>query len=1182
MCCPFFIFNADRFVPTVVKLTKIPKKRRIFLNRANALKILTFLNLKLVAGVPVTQLMVGHMQKYGIDSISDTLLTLLELIRPLLVFKEIPEFTSDDLLDAIDVQWHSPLRVGSRPQSPFQSPRTSVSLSPRFSVSSPHSPFSIYYPGQTQAQDLVSPRRSGPLGSIFNTQSDDSPRPSLNSGWDASPRFEGVGLSLPQGQNLQPLANEEEELDNRNLTISPWKQQSETPRRDSSLTAVSTEINESTEEAGKYLPANTHQNSATRIQKDNAVAQERHEAPSKVQHGTKSSQLPHVVHLENMLSFEHLKENAVVEGAADSAQSGSNNPNQFHSGNVIIENQQENGGGKGLHVGDNTGSIGELSRSLPEQGANDTHQEVVPVTSAQREAGQESEAENKSVKEMLNSDLSKEEEFNTKSGVEGVHTKSSSEIQRDSLDRISKDIDDNKNLDDEDGIYSSLYERFLYVEDKCDGDVSINSQYSDYHINTARSPAQGNQLSIVAAETTRELGDDPIEDSDYSNFVCGNSPVERHIFGNFDAGNKIDITFHSKSVPPHSNGQGKEVKKDDSVSPRSEHYEPGGGEGDPTSFANMPEENLVSEDKLQEGKNVNDGDLPTSSSLDEYDGSSFNSLDEVGKKPCSSSSFLNDEANIPTRSSFSEVDSSSFYPAKDKNEIAISAGPTTLRNEEQDTASDVHPRSSPDFGEAMDPLPVAVAEKQISPERRLCGAHTIDVCDKNPPLTVRANDGEGPPNAEHPIKNAYDEPLVLLGKKEQATERGKTGNPNLEGVKEQVHRIPPYDSTIVEVESLPPVGTESGVFDVKTSEISSDNVDSHEEKSTADSIFDPNYNVKEKLPFSKPSSKFENLQAGHSFLFEQGAEETEAQKAEGADVQHPVDRYNFLGGHRDLEEHHWSGIPESDLSPKSDVESLPSMGGDEAEVDGGLRHDLELDDKSLPVQVASITGSSEKEAEYVEGGSMEDNKTLRQFTDGADFFPVADTEHGGVTSSISSQVCQDTHDGGQAPTSENVHDAVYLGDRNSNVARVDIVSFAQTEGAEMPRKHAAETVQIGGEDETTEQMEVASITPAEVKIGFDEEDIPKAESRSGQELAPAQIDDSNTANTIGHHVSHTAEDVENIPPRIEHERDLSEAEVEEFPVSSDESKAGVYDVAGEMDSSEGKEIHSYSYGGMES
>jgi len=58
--------------------------------------------------VPVTRLLLEVVTKHGItDRVHEPLITLLEMVRPLLSNKDIPDFTSDDLLDAIDNQWHS-------------------------------------------------------------------------------------------------------------------------------------------------------------------------------------------------------------------------------------------------------------------------------------------------------------------------------------------------------------------------------------------------------------------------------------------------------------------------------------------------------------------------------------------------------------------------------------------------------------------------------------------------------------------------------------------------------------------------------------------------------------------------------------------------------------------------------------------------------------------------------------------------------------------------------------------------------------------------------------------------------------------------------------------------------------------------------------------------------------------
>jgi hypothetical protein len=56
----------------------------------------------------VTQLLLEVVTKHGItDRVHEPLITLLEMVRPLLSNKDVPDFTSDDLLDAIDNQWHS-------------------------------------------------------------------------------------------------------------------------------------------------------------------------------------------------------------------------------------------------------------------------------------------------------------------------------------------------------------------------------------------------------------------------------------------------------------------------------------------------------------------------------------------------------------------------------------------------------------------------------------------------------------------------------------------------------------------------------------------------------------------------------------------------------------------------------------------------------------------------------------------------------------------------------------------------------------------------------------------------------------------------------------------------------------------------------------------------------------------
>lgn len=172
-------------------------------------------------------LILTHFQKYGCDAIADTLIDLLELVRPLLASKVMPEHTSDDILDAIDNQWHSSVRSspafgslrGSRAPSPLHSPRVSFSnISPRHSISSPQSPFSTERnlgssPGQIPPYGPTSPRKSqsfsfSPPSSLPDSGQECSrtapPRRSLSSHYPTS----DVDLS---GERLQLLTEHDEE-----------------------------------------------------------------------------------------------------------------------------------------------------------------------------------------------------------------------------------------------------------------------------------------------------------------------------------------------------------------------------------------------------------------------------------------------------------------------------------------------------------------------------------------------------------------------------------------------------------------------------------------------------------------------------------------------------------------------------------------------------------------------------------------------------------------------------------------------------------------------------------------------------------------------------------------------------------------------------------------------------------
>ncbi|CAK9205268.1 unnamed protein product [Sphagnum troendelagicum] len=95
----------DTSFPESQKFLKNPTKERVKAHTDTVCRLLSGLSSQ---DVPVTRLLLDVVTKHGItDRVHEPLITLLEMVRPLLSNKDIPDFTSDDLLDAIDNQWHS-------------------------------------------------------------------------------------------------------------------------------------------------------------------------------------------------------------------------------------------------------------------------------------------------------------------------------------------------------------------------------------------------------------------------------------------------------------------------------------------------------------------------------------------------------------------------------------------------------------------------------------------------------------------------------------------------------------------------------------------------------------------------------------------------------------------------------------------------------------------------------------------------------------------------------------------------------------------------------------------------------------------------------------------------------------------------------------------------------------------
>ncbi|KAH7373363.1 hypothetical protein KP509_17G051600 [Ceratopteris richardii] len=108
---------------------KMPNPERLRSKKELVLRLLCGLD---SIGAPVAAELILFLRKHGTEAIADTLVALMELLCPLLEGKETPDFTTDDVLNAMDFEWHT----NSRTASPLLNAIASATSSPRASAAS--------------------------------------------------------------------------------------------------------------------------------------------------------------------------------------------------------------------------------------------------------------------------------------------------------------------------------------------------------------------------------------------------------------------------------------------------------------------------------------------------------------------------------------------------------------------------------------------------------------------------------------------------------------------------------------------------------------------------------------------------------------------------------------------------------------------------------------------------------------------------------------------------------------------------------------------------------------------------------------------------------------------------------------------------------------------------------------
>ncbi|MCO5598960.1 hypothetical protein L7F22_053059 [Adiantum nelumboides] len=108
---------------------KVPSQARLRSKKELIVRLLIGLD---ALGVPVMADMLVYVKKHGLEGIGETLVTLLDTLSPLLEGKQAPEYSTDDVMDAMDSEWHSASGMGS----PLFNAIASAASSPRVSAAS--------------------------------------------------------------------------------------------------------------------------------------------------------------------------------------------------------------------------------------------------------------------------------------------------------------------------------------------------------------------------------------------------------------------------------------------------------------------------------------------------------------------------------------------------------------------------------------------------------------------------------------------------------------------------------------------------------------------------------------------------------------------------------------------------------------------------------------------------------------------------------------------------------------------------------------------------------------------------------------------------------------------------------------------------------------------------------------
>lgn len=188
----------DSSFPEEKTFMKNPSRERLKSNKELVLRLLNELH-EIMGVEAVMGQMLEFLKRHGMEEILQSLLKLLQLLSPLLESNEDPEFTTDDVVNAIDFEWHSMSGKASPLFNAIASVTGSPGAAPMSAASARNSPSpaAAYRRAFSERSRILSPSHESAAKSAHQPKSAYQPKPALTTSASSQYPVNTTALNIP-------------------------------------------------------------------------------------------------------------------------------------------------------------------------------------------------------------------------------------------------------------------------------------------------------------------------------------------------------------------------------------------------------------------------------------------------------------------------------------------------------------------------------------------------------------------------------------------------------------------------------------------------------------------------------------------------------------------------------------------------------------------------------------------------------------------------------------------------------------------------------------------------------------------------------------------------------------------------------------------------------------------------